>query len=232
VIKTEKTFAVHQPNFIPWIGYFDKISKSDIFIILDEVQYPRGKSIANRNKICNRNGEILEIVAPVSIPKGFDSKVPYENVLLANKLWYKKALKTIEYSYKRADYFDEVFELVSVPLKNDGFCEMNISFIRNVCEYLNFKTNIILQSELGDIGGNKSSLIAALGMHMGASTYLSGKGAMVYNDEELYQKKGIKLTYQEFNHPIYNQHCPNFLPNLSIIDLLFFYGHEAKLFFQ
>lgn len=58
--------SMHQPNFIPWIGFFDKIEKSDVFVLLDDVQYPRGKSVANRNKILGKNG-VVEMVVPISI---------------------------------------------------------------------------------------------------------------------------------------------------------------------
>jgi hypothetical protein len=93
--------SVHQPNFIPWLGFFDKIAASDIFVILDEVQFPRGKSVANRNKIKTSDG-IFELVIPITHPHGNNRISNYTEVSFSNKDWMRKILKTIHQNYQKS----------------------------------------------------------------------------------------------------------------------------------
>ena len=217
--------SIHQPNFLPWLGYFDKINNSDVFIILDSVQIPRGKSIANRNKIKTAQGE-LELVVPLSRPKGNDGKVTYREVQIADPKWAKKALKALELNYGKAPYFERYFsELKDLFYLND-FCQMNVQFIRKVTNELDIDTPMYLLSELQEDMGNKNELIASLCRHFHANVYLSGKGARKYNDPDYLSQFDIELEYQEFEHPVYEQLHGDFIP-----DLLFNYGPESTQFF-
>jgi len=215
------TFSIHQPNFIPWIGYFDKIAKSEVFIILDTVQYPRGKSVSNRNFIKSNNGDKVELVVPVSKPKGKDSKVTYREVNIAETKWQKKILKTLEYSYKKSRYFEEYFGYFESLFSMNDFCEMNISFINKIIELYEIDTKVYLLSDLKDIEGSKNDLIISIAKALNADTYLSGQGAKKYNDLDLYRENSIDLIYHEFSHPEYQQMGNEFVPHLSIVDLLF-----------
>jgi len=224
-----KTLSIHQPNFIPWFGYFDKIAKSDIFIILDNVQYPRSKSVANRNKIKSPNG-VLELVVPVSKPSGYEGKVSYRMVNFAEKFWYKKILKTIKHSYSRAEYFEVYFSRLEKFFSMDSFCDMNVEFINFVGKEFELNAKLILQSSISEDLGNSNQMIVSLCKLFDANIYLSGTGAKKYNDERFMSQNGIKLEYQDFTCPAYPQLWGEFIPNLSVIDLLFNCGPESKKF--
>jgi hypothetical protein len=216
--------SMHQPNFIPWIGFFDKIAQSDVFVILDAVQYPRGKSVANRNKILGKNG-IIELVVPISVPKGNEGIALYTEVNFADPKWAKKLLTSIEHAYKKSPYFDKYFNYLTNLWNNSpGVCAMNIEFIQFVCNELQIETKLLLQSQIDLQDDRKNDLIVALCKSQHCDTYLSGKGASVYNDEAFLNQNGISLIYQNFKGVNYPQTGAEYVPNLSVLDLLFNWG--------
>ena len=224
--------SVHQPNFIPWIGYFHKIACSDIFILLDQVQYPRGKSVANRNKIKTING-VVELVVPISKQKGNEGKINYNELSFADPEWYVKILKTIYYSYSKSPYFTEVYVWIERLFQMTNFCEMNVRFIEELIQKLGVKTILKRQSEFNfDAQLKNNDLILSLCKVNHATVYLSGTGAKAYNNPELYTANLIELTYTDFTHPYYPQQFGSFESNLSILDVLFNLGFEetSKLF--
>lgn len=218
--------SMHQPNFIPWLGYFEKIRQSDIFVILDNVQFPRGKSVANRNKIKSAQGE-LEVVVPISKPKGYEGKVTYREIKLGDNKWYKKALHAIQINYAKAPYFNWYYPHLEYFFKMKDFCEMNIAFINFVIKELKINTPVYLLSESGNAEYSKNDLIVHLCEQFGAEVYLSGKGAKKYNDEKMLNSNGIQLEYFSFEHPVYPQLYGNFISHLSVVDLLFNCGPES-----
>ena len=219
--------SMHQPNFLPWIGYFDKMRKSDIFVVLDNVQIPRGKSIANRNFIKTSQGK-QELVVPVKKPSGFEGKVTYDMVEVAEKKWLKKFLNTIRLNYKKAEYFDNYFSEISSIFSETNFCKMNIDFIKFVSSELDITSKITFLSDQQEDFGQKNELIKNLCKQYGANVYLSGEGARNYNDEEFLAKHNIQLEYQNFVSPEYNQLYNDFIPNLSVLDLLMNLGSKSK----
>lgn len=224
--------SVHQPNFIPWIGYFHKIACSDIFILLDQVQYPRGKSVANRNKIKTING-VVELVVPLSKPKGNEGKINYNELSFADPEWYVKILKTIYYSYSKSPYFTEVNDWLEHLFQMTNFCEMNVRFIEELIHKLGVKTILKRQSEFNfDAQLKNNDLILSLCKVNHATVYLSGTGAKAYNNPELFKANLIELTYTDFTHPYYPQQFGLFESHLSILDVLFNLGFEetSKLF--
>jgi len=218
---------MHQPNFIPWIGYFHKIRKSDVFVLLDEVQIPRGKSVANRNKIKSAQGE-LELVVPLAKEKGYEGKITYTMARIADQKWQKKALKAVELNYSKAPYFDRYFPIIKELFNYNDFCSMNVGFIRFVVKELDIDTPLNLLSEIDGKLGNKNELIVNLCRRFDANVYLSGKGASKYNDPDYLNDNGVKLEYQEFEHPVYRQLHGDFIPYLSVLDLLMNHGPEGK----
>jgi hypothetical protein len=216
--------AMHQPNYLPWIGYFDKMRRSDVFVLLDGVQYPRARSVANRTRIRTANGEQL-LTVPVSTPKGAEGKVSYTEVVFADQTWRRKHLRTIEQAYRRAPHFAECLpDLERIVLEAESFCTMNVQLVRWIAGRLGISTPTPLMSELGEEFGPANELIVGLCRATGSDVYLSGTGARAYNDPGRLAAEGIELRYQEFRHPVYDQLGEGFLPNLSAIDLLFNQG--------
>jgi len=220
--------AIHQPNFIPWIGYFHKMANCDIFVLLDDVQLPRGKSIANRNLIKTSQGPKW-LTIPV-VKRSQLILLKDAEIMVDNK-WQKKHLKTIKFSYQKALFFnDYIKEIESVYSKNwTNLCNLNKALIKLIKELLGINTELVLSSEItpSDLKGKEK--IFAILEKLKADIYLSGLGAgskrYILPDE--FKAKKINLVFQDFTHPIYPQLWGEFIPNLSIVDLLFNCGPDS-----
>ena len=214
------TLAVHQPNYLPWIGYFDKMRTADVFVLLDDVQYPRSRSVANRNSIRTAQGELL-LTVPVSKPKGSEGKVGYREIAFADESWRSKHLRTIDQAYRRAPHFERLFpELEAIITRGSSFCDLNVELIRWMAGHFGIETPTPLMSELGGDFGHSNDMIVELCRATSAEVYLSGTGAGAYNDAARLAADGIELRYQEFRHPVYPQLGDGFLTNLSALDML------------
>jgi hypothetical protein len=228
-MKNEKVIAIHQPSFFPWLGFFNKIARSDVFVILDNVQYPKtGGYWANRVKIIV-NGEPAWITMPiVRSYRGFRkiSEMEIDN----NKRWREKLIRTVLANYQKTDFCGEVFPIIEslILFKTGSLLEFNLNTINRLCRILDINsTNIILASEL-DIQGKSTELIAAIVKSLNGTEYISGMGAKKYLKEEILANAGIKLTYQFFNHPVYKQsNSQMFIGGLSILDPLMNCGIEG-----
>ena len=142
------TAAVHQPNYVPWLGYFHKLAAADVFVYLDAVQFPRGQSFAARNRIKTPNG-VAWLTVPVSVPKGREGKATYREVELVEPRWRDKHVKTVEQSYGRAPYFDDVFELYRTGLEAGGsFLDVNLALLEGFADYLGIDTRRVVVAEL------------------------------------------------------------------------------------
>jgi hypothetical protein len=227
---TEETiFAMHQPNYLPWLGFFHKMAHTDVFVYLDLVQMPRGQSFAARNKVKTPQGATW-LTVPVSVPSGQKGKALYTEVSFADESWKKNHLKTLKFNYTRSDHFEEIFELYREIVESASeFVEMNIALIDAFADYLNIDTERVRQSELGEEFGQKNQLIIELADRVGANVYLSGTGGgKEYNDPEVLGEHGIGLRYSDFEHPRYEQLWDDFESHLSIIDLLFNHGPGSR----
>jgi hypothetical protein len=216
--------AIHQPNFLPWLGYFHKMKNSEIFVFLDNVQFTKN-SFQNRVKIKTSQGAAW-LTVPVLHSFGQST-----NEVRINKRenWREKHLKTFKLNYKKSGYFDPVFELLrSIYLRTEWetMAEFNIALIRRICEYLEITTTFVSASSL-DLRGAKTELLIEIVRKVNGDTYLSGKGGAGYQDEERFRNESIRLIYDSFDHPKYPQLWNDFINGLSIVDLLFNCGPES-----
>lgn len=222
--------AIHQPNFLPWLGYFHKISMVDKFVFFNDVQFPRGKTYGNRVKIKTNNGEAW-ITVPV-LSKG--DMQNFNEILINNTFpWQRKILKTIELSYKKAGSFEKYYDGFSVVFLNEyeKLTDLNIALIRYFSDALGLKVSFHLSSEIeSKPGEDAEDKILGILKHIGAERYVSGSGAgsRRYIDEERFHSEKIDIDWQKFSSPVYTQLWGgDFLPDLSIIDLLFNCGEES-----
>lgn len=226
----DRVVAIHQPNYLPWAGYFHKLAACDLFVFLDSVQYPRGQTIANRNLVKTPNG-VSYLTIPVTLPTAVDGKASYLEVEYADPRWKKKHLRTLEHAYKRAPYFDDAFSLVAGELEPERpFVELTIALIETIASYLDIATPRTRLSELVPQPRQKNELIVDVCMALDANVYLSGTFARVYNDEADLAEHGIELRYDEYQTPPYPQLWGDFEPNLSVVDMLFNCGPESRRF--
>ena len=216
--------AIHQPNFIPWLGFFYKLAQADTFILLDTVQFSTG-SYTNRTRIRSSEGDRW-----LTIPVKHHFGDPIRDVVSTpGKQWRAEHLTTLRMCYGRYRFFDDVFPLVESWYRenvSDHLAEFNENIIRRVAELLNFRTNIVRSSTLG-CTGSKTELILCLARSVGASVYLSGQGGATYQDEQGFRNAGIELRYSDFIHPVYPQRYVPFVTGLSILDMLFSCGPLA-----
>jgi len=211
-----KILSAHQPAYLPWLGYFEKIRQSDVFIFLDTVQYEKN-SFINRNKIKTPQGE-LWLTIPVKT-KGHTGSTLQATLIDDSQPWKAKHRNSIEMNYRKIPRFSERFVKI-VPL-----IELDQPFLADYCyEHLKFwlfelgiETQIVRSSTL-PISRTKSDLVLDLCMHFGANHYLSGKLGSDYLNENDFTQVGINIEYQHFIPQNYPQLWGDFVPNLSVLD--------------
>ncbi len=220
--------AIHQPNFLPWLGYFDKIKQADHFVFLDDVAFVKGH-VCNRNKIKTQEGEEKWLTVPVNHKKGLQVNIN-ELELSYDPKWRGKMINLLRGNYARAPYFKEYisdFESVLFDDEHQTLADLNISFIKHYCKLLGIDTPFSRSSEVQEDLGTKNDRNLNLVLHHGGNAYLSGQGAKKYNDPEMYEAAGIELLYQEYDPPVYQQIGAEFVSHLSVLDLIFNVGPES-----
>ena len=233
----KKILAAHQPNLLPYLGFFDKMKSSDILVIRDEVLFIE-KEYHRRNRIRINGNDNLN--APqskwIGIPV-FDKDDYIKNIKIKNsymykgKSWKDMILKDIYVNYSKAPFFDKYYpELKEIFHHNHEYLlTLNMEIIEYLCKVFNIKTKIVLASELGLKGdtyvkSDPSEDIALICKALGYESYLSGSGGKNYLNMESFSKRNIEVQFQEYHHPTYKQQFPGFLPNMSAIDALFCLG--------
>jgi hypothetical protein len=221
--------AIHQPNFFPWLGYFEKIARSDFFIFLDNVQFPKtGGSWSNRVKLLI-SGKPNWVTATVDRNYNGTRNINEMYFQTLNSPWQDKMMKSLENCYKRHPYYHEVISVIEPLVRNKetNVAEYNIHAIVQIAELLKIDLKKIKRSSFIQVQGSSNELLCALTTAVGGRAYMCGGGADGYQDEEIFRARGIKLIYQSFQHPIYSQKDnKDFVPGLSIIDALMNVGPQ------
>lgn len=215
--------SIHQPNFFPWLGYFDKIARSDIFVFLDHVQFPKtgGGVWSNRVKMLV-GGEARWVTAPIR--RSFHGVATVNEIEWADEQpWRSKLLKTLSTNYGRAPYFSETMDLL-IPLiewPDAKLSSFNIHAIKTIAGYLGIPHEHTITSSQLQAQGAATDLLIEITQKMGGTTYMCGGGASGYQLDDTFKKTGITLMYQHFAHPNYPQLGNEvFVAGLSIVDVL------------
>jgi hypothetical protein len=227
--------AIHQPNFIPWVGYFNKINKSEVFVLFDDVQFPRAKTFGNRVEIKTNNGAVW-LTVPVTNRGELNTfnEVEIDN----NQNWASKSLKTLKLAYQKAAHFNDYWDEFSgiYTTKYNVLSELNIALMNFAVTKTGITTKLVRSSEIQEAAGlSGEEKILAILKSLNATTYLSGKGAgsRRYINEDDFKAAGIELVWQSYEPKPYRQLWGGeFIPNLSIIDLLFNEGPESLKYIQ
>lgn len=218
--------AIMQPTYLPWMGYFDLMDQVDVFIFLDDVQFSK-QSWQQKNRIKIKNGKLL-LTVPV---KNKSKKQIIKDVIIDNsRNWQKKHLTSIKLNYSKSKYYNQYIKsLEEIYMNNkDSLVDLNMKINLWIKESLNIKCKVFRASELGIDSGEKVMRLINICKKMGCNEYLSPAGSKGYIEKNnIFEKEGIKLSYQHFVHPIYNQINGDFLPYMSVIDLLFNEGDNA-----
>lgn len=216
--------AVHQPQYIPWLGYFDKIDRADAFVFLDTVQFKKNE-FQNRNRIKGANGAQW-LTVPVFQRHGQRiSEVAINN---ADK-WRKKHIMALTSCYGKAPFFDEYFGAFEELLSRewDELSPLNMETVRLIASMLDIETVFHTASELGDFPEERDMRLVRIVRELGGDTYIAGAGGREYMDTSVYADSGVEVVFQDYSHPSYPQLFGEFEPYLSVIDLLFNAGESS-----
>jgi hypothetical protein len=213
--------AIHQPNFFPWLGYFDKIRRADVFVFLDDVAYPKSGSgmgsWTNRVRIAI-GGKPAWVRCPLRRESGTQ---PIRAVAIDDgQPWRRKLLRTLELNYGRSPGYAAALDLLQplIEYPTGTLADFNIHAIHAIAEALGLRCALIRQSQLG-VDGQATRLLINLTRAAAADTYLCGGGADGYQEDELFAAHGVRLLYQDFKPAPYGD-PERFQPGLSVIDYL------------
>lgn len=224
-----KKVAILQSNYIPWKGYFDIINAVDEFIFLDEVQFTR-RDWRNRNLIKTSNG-LLWLTIPVNVKSNFT--IPINEVTVSDQLWRRKHWASIQNNYSKAPFFKiykERVEQLFLDEKESYLSKINYSFIQAINELIGIQTKMSWSTDYSHQEGKNERLIS-LCEAAGATEYLSGPAAKDYIQEEMFLAKGITVKWMNYSgYKEYPQFHPPFEHGVTVLDLLFHTGQDAKEF--
>lgn len=210
--------SVHQPEFMPWLNFFDKLDRSDIFILLDDVQF-RKNYYHNRCNIRSRKEAVL-LTVPV---KSGPLKRNINETRIVQENWNRKIWKSIVQNYKKAKYFHKYEEkFYEIFMKTwDNISDLNSSLIKLLASLLGIETNIQISSKLSiKKSTDPTERLVDICRFFGAVKYISGKFGINYLNLESFQKNGIEVILQDYTYPAYRQVYEPFISGLSVIDLL------------
>ena len=219
--------SANQPYFSPYPGFFYKAHLSDIFVILDTVQFPQGTTWVTRNRFKNHLG-MLWMTVPVW-KKGLGLQRIDQVSICHEGRWARKRAESLKNAYEKAPYFEDHLEFVERLFSSniEKIADLNLQIIRYLLDQLHIETKLVLLSEL-DIEARGDRLLIELCERLGTDRFLTQKGAKKYLNEPLFQDTGIELAYFRPPSPIYPQLWGSFIPNLSAFDLLFNCGPKAR----
>jgi hypothetical protein len=224
-----KLIAGHQPNLYPYGGFFSKMLKADEFVIVDNTQYVK-KQYHNRNRVKLVDGEVVWLSVPVKNSGRYKQAINEVEIDNSQK-WREKHKNTLVRNYKKSPFFDEFYpgfeDLLSKEWKR--LYNFNFEVIKLSAKYIGISTPLSIASEIG-AQGKASELILDICRKTGGDAYLHGKHAVDYVDFELLKNGGVENYLQSFNSEQYFQHGKEFVPNLSILDILFNCGNETLSF--
>jgi hypothetical protein len=226
---SRRVVAIHQPNFFPWLGFFDKIHRSNTFVILDHTQFPKSEgNWTNRVKLMV-NGQAAWVTMPVD--RQYEGLRRIDQMRIDDRSpWRRKLLQSLRTNYGKAPFFATAFPDVETWVQTpvDRVADFNLTVITAICDRLGLPTSRLVRSSTLGVEGTKSELIANLVHRVGGAVYLSGDGSAGYLDEAVLRAAGLAVEYQKFTHPVYPQRAgAPFVPGLSILDALFHCGVDG-----
>lgn len=219
------SLAILQPGYLPWLGFFDQMVRADYFVYYDNVQFDK-HGWRNRNRVKASEGPVW-LTVPV-LHKGLGMPKILDIEINNQQPWARKQVHTIRQLYARAPFLDhympELEEIICRPWKR--LIDLDLAVTEAMTRWLGLKTKVYRASDLG-IEGDRSERLLNHCLHFGADHYISGNSARNYLDVELFERHGIKVTWQDYMHPVYPQLHGEFIPFLSAIDLLLNVGPES-----
>jgi hypothetical protein len=216
--------TVHQPQYLPWLGYFDKMRRADVFCYLDNVQYKKN-DWQNRNRIKTARGwQWLTVPVHYRYPQKI-CEVTINNTVK----WKNKHRQALISNYNRAPFFKEFFELLEpVYLKDwELLCELNMHLIEQLRAVLKLDQQPTVKASDFDLSEEPTDRLIDICQALKADTYLAGQDGVNYMNMERFEQRGIRVIVQDFKHPVYPQAFEGFQSHMSVVDLLFNCGPQS-----
>jgi len=216
--------AIHQPQYLPWLGYFDKMSKADVFCYLDNVQYKKNEW-QNRNRIKIAQGRQW-----ITVPVRYRFPQKINEVEINNSVkWKKKHIQAFITNYSKASYFNNYISYFEDFFSENWLLlsDLNVFLIERLRDFLDLQSKPTVLASRLTLRDDPTDRLVDICKAVGADTYLSGQDGIKYMDLKRFEETGIKVITQEFNHPVYPQLYHEFQSHLSIVDLLFNCGPES-----
>lgn len=219
-----KTIVIEQPNYVPWLGYFDLIRQSDVWVWLDDVQYTK-RDWRNRNRIGTRDQEVW-LSIPVRTKGRRDQRIC--DAEISSFDWVAKHLRSLEHAYASAPFFAQLFPLVAAHLERlpRRLVDLTIPLNEALCELLELRPRFVRSSALEGIEGRKQARLLSICARFDCQRYLSGPAAQAYIDPVGFRERGYVLSYIHYDYPSYPRGEGQRLEGLSILDPLFWVGPQ------
>ena len=217
--------TILQPSYLPWLGFFEQMSRTDKFVLLDDVQYTR-RDWRNRNRIRVKESWVW-LTVPVQQKRRFSQSL-LETRIDNSVPWRRKHLETLRQHYCKAPFFEKYFPRCQQVYEKDWtfLFDLCLETINLIKEEMGIETPFLRSSEMKP-SGEKTQRLVSICRELGATHYLSGELGSDYISEEDFSSQGIGLEYQNYDHPVYPQRYTGFVPHLSAIDLLFNCGEQS-----
>jgi hypothetical protein len=219
------TLAVLQPGFLPWLGFFDQMLRSDIFVYYDDVQFDK-HGWRNRNRVKGPAGPQF-LTVPI-LHSGRTGQTIAQVEIDNRSPWARKQLRTIRQLYAKAPFLEPYASELEAMLQRpwERLLDLDLAVTALMCDWLGVTTSIRRASQLGASGGQSERLLSICRMH-GATCYLSGDAARDYLDLDLFAQAGIRVQWQDYKHPVYAQRHGPFISHLSALDLVLNLGPDS-----
>lgn len=220
--------AVHQPEFMPWPGFFYKMALADLYIVFDHVQFKK-RYFENRNLIVSPKGEVSYVGVPVVTKGRYVQSI--NNVVIDNtQRWQSIILKKIRHYYSKADYFEKYFEELNILIikkKYHYLIDLNMELINFFRKHLGISTPITYSSAMDLEGFKGSDLILEICRLKMARIYLCGSSGRDYLVLDDFERNKVNVKWLDYKSPVYKQTLKGFVPNMSTLDLLFNHGQKS-----
>ncbi|GJL65081.1 MAG: hypothetical protein NPIRA05_00520 [Nitrospirales bacterium] len=215
--------SIHQPQFLPWLGYLDKINQADYFVILDNVQFKKNEW-QNRNRIRTCKG--FQWLS-VPILHSFGQQICDVQINNCDH-WKRKHLGALKIHYEGTPFFSQYFSELQEIYSDEWqkLSDFNVAILLWLLGHFGIDTPMQLSSDM-NLRQQPTERLIDICRTVGASTYLAGQGAHAYMDLRTFEKSGMTLEVQDYQPQVYPQRYDSFLPCLSAIDLLFNCGSDS-----
>ena len=218
--------SIIQPCFVPWLGYFEQIALADVFVYLDDVKYTK-QDWRNNNQVKSSYG-VAKIFVPVK--KTYEETLINQVMISYNEKWEQKLLNQLNANYSKACFFDEVMEFFKSALLNkyERLIDLNYNLNNAILQYLGIKTQIHFSSNIPKTTNDKNfRLLEICRSFESVNVFYDGKKAQNFIDTGLFKQNGISVVFQDYQHKPYQQLWGDFVPYMSVLDLLMNQGPNS-----